>query len=265
MRLAIITFILTGSLLSADFSTRYDVDVGMFGKVGYADVLLSEEDGSYEMKVVATTTGTAATLTGKRIETYISRGKIISGQYLPDIFVRIKKTTSKERVQTYHFNHIKQEVTLEQNEEKWVTQTKFDTVSFKLVKEDIKKTSNSNSILPKYNKNDVLSAYLNTKYNCNTDQKEYNLLAVGAHNDKKDITVSFLEGLDRTEVASSFSKETGNIYKLHVEPIDKEDKIVDVLIAFDNDGHMKEALLGNVFWIGEVKATRVYHQVARNQ
>ena len=264
MRLLVIALILTGSLLAVDFSTRYDVDVGMFGKVGYADVTLTERDGSYEMKVVATTTGTAATLTGKRVETYISGGKIVSGQYLPDTFVRIKKTTSIERVQTYHFDHNKQEVTLEQNEEKWITQTKFDTVSFKLIKEDVKESSSSNSVLPNYNRNDVLSAYLNTKQNCNTNQKEYNLLAVGAHNDKKDITVSFLEGLSRTEVASSFSKDTGNIYNLHVEPIDKEDTTVDVLIAFDNDGHMKEALLGNVFWIGEIKATRVYHQVARN-
>ena len=42
MRLLIITLIFTGSLLAVDFSTRYDVDVGMFGKVGYADVTLSE-------------------------------------------------------------------------------------------------------------------------------------------------------------------------------------------------------------------------------
>ncbi len=264
MRLLMLTLMLTGSLFAMNFSTRYDVEVGMFGKVGYADVSLTEQGDRYEMKVIATTTGTAATLTGKRVETYISNGKIASGKYLPETFVRIKKTTSKERVQTYHFDHNKQEVTLSQNEEKWVTQTKFDTVSFKLVKEDVKESSSSNSTLPNYNENDVLSAYLNTKQNCNADQKEYNLLAVGAHNDKKDITVSFLEGLHRTEVASSFSKDTGNIYNLHVEPIDKEDATVDVLIAFDNDGHMKEALLGNVFWIGEIKATRVYHQVARN-
>ena len=264
MRLLIITLIFTGSLLAVDFSTRYDVDVGMFGKVGYADVTLSEDKDSYEMKVVATTTGTASTLTGKRIETYISKGKIISGQYQPDTFVRMKKTTRKERIQTYHFDHNKQEVILDQNEVKWITQTRFDTKKFKLVKEDVKDISNSRSVLSTYNNNDVLSAYLNTKQNCNTHQKEYNLLAVGAHNDKKDITVSFLEGLKKVEVASSFSKDIGNIYNLHVQPIDKDDTTVDVLLAFDNDGHMKEALLGNVFWIGEIKATRVYHQVARN-
>lgn len=234
----------------------------MFGKVGYADVFVSEDADSYEMRVVATTTGTAATLTGKRVETYISKGKVVAGKYLPDTFIRIKKTTTKERNQTYNFDHDQQKVTLSQHEKKWVSRTKFDPVSFKLIKEDVKENSSSESIVADYNQNDVLSAYLNTRNNCNSDKKEYNLLAVGAHNDKKDITVSYLEGLEKANFASQFSKGIENIYKLHVEPIDKKDTIVDVLIAFDNDGHMKEALLGNVFWVGKIKATRVYHQVA---
>jgi hypothetical protein len=33
-------------------------------------------------------------------------------------------------------------------------------------------------------------------------------------------------------------------------------------MAFDNDGLMKEAVLGDAFWIGEIRAKRVYHDVA---
>ncbi len=262
MRLFIFILVLSSSLLATEFSTRYDVDVGMFGKVGYADVVLNEDSKHYEIKLVAKTTGTAAKLTSQRRETYISKGDIIAGKYIPQTFTRIKTTAHGERKQTYHFDHKNQQIRLDQDKTKRVKESNFDAIAFKIVKEERVEHSNEQSILPYYNENDVLSSYLNTKQSCNARHKEYSLLAVGAHNDKKDITLSFLDGLKREKVASSFSKNTGDIYNLQVKPIGKEDEAIDVLIAFDNDGHMKEAVLGDVFWIGEIKATRVYHNVA---
>ncbi len=262
MRLFMIILVLSSSLLAKDFSTRYNVDVGMFGRVGYADLLLKEDGEHYEIILVAKTTGTAAKLTGQRRETYISKGDIVGGKYIPQTFVRIKKTTHSERKQTYHFDHKNKQITLDQDETKRVKESTFDTIAFKIIKQERIKRSNEHSILPYYNKDDVLSSYLNTKQSCNAHHKEFSLLAVGAHNDKKDITLSFLDGLKKEQAASSFSKETGDIYNLQVKPVDKEDEAIDVLIAFDNDGHIKEAVLGDIFWIGEVKATRIYHHVA---
>ncbi len=262
MRLLTFTLISALSLMAVDFSTRYDVNVGMFGKVGYADVTLKEDSEHYEMRLVAKTTGTAATLTGDRVETYISKGQRKEGKYIPDSFVKIKKTTREERRQTYTFDHQEKKIMLLEEQTKLVSGTEFDTVSFKLVKVDTTEHSTDTSTLETYNENDLLSSYLNTRQSCNAEQKEYSLLAVGAHNDKKDITLSFLDGLQKDTAGSSFSEGTANIYKLHVQPIDKEDKSIDVLIAFDNDGHMKEALLGDVFWVGEIKAERVYHRLS---
>lgn len=262
MRLLTFTLVLAVSLAAKDFSTRYDVNVGMFGKVGYADVTLNEDAKHYEMKLIAKTTGTAATLTGDRIETYISKGQRKEGRYIPDSFTKIKKTNREERIQIYTFDHRDKKITLSEEKTKLVSGTKFDTVAFKLVKVDTQEHSTETSTLDSYNENDLLSSYLNTRQSCNAQQKEYSLLAVGAHNDKKDITLSFLDGLQREAAESSFSDNTGNIYKLHVQPVDKEDKSIDVLIAFDNDGHMKEAFLGDIFWVGEIKAERVYHRLS---
>jgi len=262
MRLLTFTLILAGSLIAADFSTRYDVDVGMFGKVGYADITLKEDSGHYEMRLVARTTGTAASLTGDRVETYISKGQRKAGKYIPDSFVKIKKTNQKERIQTYLFDHEAKTITLSEETDEWINGTTFDPITFKLVKTSTKDHSSSESTLQTYNEDDVLSAYLNTKQSCNAKKKEHHLLAVGAHNDKKDITLSFLDGLQKTKAEASFSDDIGNVYELHVKPIDKKDESIDVLIAFDNDGHMKEAVLGDVFWIGEIKARRVYHHVS---
>jgi len=264
MKLFIFILLVSSSLFSDSFSTRYDVNVGMFGKVGYADVTLKEHSGKYEMKLVATLTGTAANLTGNRIDTYVSKGEILDGKYIPDTFIKIKKTNRKERVQTYSFDHINKTVALIETNSKWVSETKFDTKKFKLVKHDVQENSSSNTNLDNYHNQDILSAYLNTRDSCNAQNTEFDLLAVGAHNDDKDITLSFLEGIHKQEGAQHFSSKEGHIYNLSVIPIDKDEKRVDVLIALDNDGLIKEAVLGDIFWIGEVNAKRVYHQVSSN-
>ena len=264
MKLFLTLTFLASALFAQSFSTKYDVQVGMFGKVGVADVNLETDGNIYEMKVKATLTGTAASLTGNRVESYISKGHIDNGKYIPDTFTKIKTTTRKERIQVYSFDHTNKSVTLVEDKSEWVSSTKFDTIAFKIVKTDVKETSKDESTLPEYRAQDVLSSYLNTVKTCNAQNKNYDLVAIGAHNDDTDVTLSFLEGLDRREVASSFSNDIGNIYNLHVQPIDKEETTVDVHIAFDNDGHMKEAVLGNVFWIGEITAKRTYHQVTQN-
>lgn len=262
MRLLTIALITVSSLMAVDFSTRYDVEVGMLGKVGYADLSLREDARQYEIKLTAKTTGTAARLTAHRSETFISKGHIIEGSYIPDSFIKIKTTNDSERIQSYHFDHKQKKVRLTEETNKLVTRNSFDPILLKQVKKEVKESTTVTSILPTYNQNDLLSSYLNTKKSCNADTKEYTLLAVGARNDKKDITLSFLDGQRKENVAASFSKDVTDIYKLHVQPLKKEDKVIDVLIAFDDGGHMKEALLGDIFWIGKVKATRVYHQVS---
>jgi uncharacterized protein DUF3108 len=262
VRLLTFTLILASSLVAADFSTRYDVNVGMFVKVGYADVTLEENATHYDMRLVAKTTGTAAALTSNRVETYISKGQHKAGRYIPDSFVKIKKTDREERIQSYTFDHHKKKIVLTEEKNTLVSGTQFDTATFKLVKVEEEEHSTDTSTLPTYNEDDLLSAYLNTKQSCNAQQKEHTLFAVGAHNDKKDITLSFLDGLQKRKAEADFSDDSENIYNLHVKPIGKEDESIDVLIAFDNDGHMKEAFLGDVFWIGEIKAQRVYHRLS---
>ena len=263
MKIFLPLLLISSSIFASSFSTQYDVNVGMFGKVGVADINLQTQGEKYEMRVKATLTGTAASLTGNRVESYISKGSIVEGHYLPDTFTKIKKTTRLERVQVYTFNHEDKTVSLIEKKSEWVSSSKFDPIAFKLIKKEVQEFSKEESVLPQYTGQDVLSSYLNTVHTCNAKNKRYDLVAIGAHNDDTDVTLSFLEGLDREAIASSFSNDIGNIYNLHVQPINKDEKTVDVHIAFDNDGHMKEAVLGNVFWIGEITAKRTYHQVTQ--
>ncbi len=95
MKLILTALLITSSLMAQEFTTRYDVNVGMFGKVGIADISLKEDANFYEIKLIAKMTGTAATLTSNRVETYISKGKIMDGQYLPLSFYKIRTTDDK--------------------------------------------------------------------------------------------------------------------------------------------------------------------------
>lgn len=264
MKYFFILLLFLSSAFAQDFSTRYDVHVSLLGNVGHADIELKESAESYEIKLVATTTGVAAALLKNRVETFVSRGKIVEGKYLPDVFIKTKETTKKSKRTAYYFDHEKREIRVVEEKSELVNKVRFNPVSFELISEEVKKSSKEQSIFDEYKNNDVLSSYLNTRKECNNAAASYSLKAVGAHDDKNDITVSLLQGEEREAAASNFSGSEKEIYDLHVEPFDKDDSIVDVLIVFDNDGLLKEALLGEIFWVGKITAKRVYHKITRN-
>ncbi|MCK9455186.1 DUF3108 domain-containing protein [Sulfurimonas sp.] len=264
MKYFLMLFLFSISLFSKDFSMRYDVHVSLLGNVGYAEITLKEKENSYEIKLVANTIGIAAVLLKNRVETFISKGKIVEGRYVPDLFVATKETDRRTRVQTYHFDHDKKEIKFIEEKTKLVTKTRFDSKHFKIISEDVTKNSKEERLLDLYKDGDVLSYYLNTDSTCNSDENSYKLIAVGAHDEKNDITISRLEGLERESAVVNFSEDIKDIYNLNVVPFDKDDEIVDVLIAFDNDGLLKEALLGEVFWVGKITAKRTHHEISYN-
>lgn len=252
------------SLAAREFITRYDVHVPMFGKVGYADVTFIQNGDDYEINLVANTVGTAALLLRNRIEVFISKGKVVDGRYIPDSFVKIKETTKKTKHETYYFNHDKKEISVIEESTKLVNRLKFNPDTFKVTLKEVKESSRKEEVLDTYKNADALTAYLNAKANCDTPEGFYKLIAVGAHDEKNNIVVSRLEGSEKKSAKLKFSSTASHIYNLHVEPFDKSDSIVDVLVALDDDGLLKEAFMGEIFWIGKITANRVYHNITRN-
>lgn len=262
MKILLILFLLTSSIFAREVSTRYDVHVTMFGHVGYADFMLSENGDEYEAKLVAKTIDIAATLLKNRIETFTSRGKIINGIYTPYIFIKTKETTKKTRVQTYFFDYDNKEVRLEQDNTKIVNKTRFDTESFQFVTREVEEKSRKEEVLETFIGNDTLSAYLNSKHGCSFKEKNHALFAIGAHNDKNNVSYQCLEGKTKETALLNFSNGVQDVYNLHVDPLDKDDTVVDVLVAYDSDGFLKEGLLDEIFWIGKIVALRVRHEIS---
>ncbi len=263
MKPIIMILTLTMTLFATEISTRYDVNVGLFGKVGYADLEVQTTKDTYTAKLKAVTTGAAAKLTSGREETYVSEGKIVNGLFLPERFTHTKKTKSAKRVQTYHIDHTTHTVTLDQVEDKKVHETYFDHKSFKIKKREKDAHTEHMTQLPTFTAHDVLSSYLNTARHCHANNKIYNLDAIGAHNENNEVTLTYL-GEQEPEAIQHQLSDNGRVYcRLSVKALYEDKKPVNILVAFDNDGHLKEALLGKNFWVGEVKAQRVYHHVSQ--
>lgn len=252
---------MVNSLFAQEFSTRYDVHVTLFEKVGYADVIFKEDGKNYEIKLTANTIGVAATLLSNRIETFISRGKIINKRYVPETFVKIKETTKKSRTQTYYFDHAKKEIKLIEEKTKLVSRPSFDPSNFNISYKDFKESSREEKMEDAYVENDSLTAYLNATINCNAKEKHYELFAVGAHNDENNVSLLYINGSEKEAAKVNFLASIDHLYNLHVEPFNKSDSIVDVLVSLDDDGLLKEAFMGEVFWVGKIRAKRVHHKI----
>lgn len=257
MRIFLISLLLVSSFYAKEFSTRYHVNVGMFGQVGYSDFTLKATGETYEATTSAVMTGVAATLTRNWVETFTSKGKIVEGRYIPLSFVKTKSRTGKKRVQNYYFDHEKKEIRLIEVKTKTVSHSKFDTAKFKICYEDVNETSRKESTLDYYVPDDALSSYINTKMYCNSENKTHNIRAIGAHNDENNVTLSYLVGKEKNLAKLNFSPKIKDIYNIHVVPFDKDDEIVDVQVAYADDDYMQEAIMGEIFWIGKITANRV--------
>jgi hypothetical protein len=251
------------SLFALEISTRYDLNVTLFEYVGYAEVDFKQDGKNYEIKLKATTKGMAATLLSERVETFISRGRVVNAKYIPDVFVKIKETAKKSRTQTYYFNHEKKEIKLIEEKTKLVSKPSFDPSTLNISFKEVKESSKEEKIEDEYVENDSLSIYLNARINCNAKNRFYNIFAVGAHNDKNDVMLSYLQEDEKEKAKLNFIDSLEHLYNLNVKPFDKSDSVVDVLVSLDSDGFMKEAFMDEVFWIGKIRAKRVFHKITQ--
>lgn len=82
----------------------------------------------------------AATLLKNRVETFTSRGKIINGKYLPDIFIKTRGN-KRSRTQTYYFDHARKEIKFIEEKTKLVLRSSFDPSTLNISYKDVKESS----------------------------------------------------------------------------------------------------------------------------
>ena len=261
MKIVFFLFLFVSSFFAYENITRYDVYATLFGHVGYCDVHIKEDGKNYEINVVAQTIDAAALLLQGRVESFQSKGIIKDGRYIPKVFIKTKKTTKRTRVQTYTFNHEKKEVLLVEEKIKLVNKTRFDSQNFRLVTREVEEKSRKDELLDPFVADDTLSIYLGSRYGCDGMEKKHPIFAVGAHNDKNNIHYECLESKKKATAQQKLQSNKGNVYNLHVEPLDKNDNVVDVVLAYDKDGLLQEGLMDEIFWVGSMRAIRVSHKI----
>ncbi|MDK9692905.1 MAG: DUF3108 domain-containing protein, partial [Sulfurimonas sp.] len=261
MKIVFFLFLFVSSFFAYENITRYDVYATLFGHVGYCDVHIKEDGKNYEINVVAQTIDAAALLLQGRVESFQSKGIIKDGRYIPKVFIKTKKTTKRTRVQTYTFNHEKKEVLLVEEKIKLVNKTRFDSQNFRLVTREVEEKSRKDELLDPFVADDTLSIYLGSRYGCNGAEKKHLIFAVGAHNDKNNIHYECLTDKKKTLAQQKLQSSADTLYNLHVEPLDKDEKVVDALLAYDKDGLLQEGLMDEIFWVGSMRAVRVSHKI----
>ncbi|MDR1555401.1 MAG: DUF3108 domain-containing protein [Campylobacteraceae bacterium] len=235
LRLAAAIMILSVSMLCAfpfESFAKYRVKYGVINLGEATASLKIDKNGSYETEVKARAIGLAATLSGKRIETYKSTGKVVNGKLVPDILEKTRSSNKKTKQVIYTFDHEQQQVAV------------FEERC------DKKGCSNSSEILPEYAQNDILTLYHNVALMFSkSGAKELNASAVAS---KQPVHVIIPEGKQLKTAKKAF-KDAEGLYLLVIlnQDIFSSDK-GELYINLDDDMIVSKAVLKNTTLFGDI-------------
>lgn len=250
MRIVLIVLLFLNSVFAKDISATYKVSFGIFGQIGTAKTSLHVEDNRYKINVLAKSTGFAAFISGGRTEFYESRGKVLNGILIPEIYKKIiqrkvnigdtfsgeSKTVIKKYILIYKFNH----------RAKKIVATKIHIKG--------KSRSEHSEVLKFYAKNDILSIFFNFKklFPNLTIKKKYLLHAAGAGKKRGDI---HLFPATKKEFSKLLSGKLDNLKFMKVVLSDKifASKKGELYLALDNNGICEKAVLKDVIFFGDIR------------
>ena len=243
MRKLLFFFMLAVGLFAKTIEAEYKVSYGFFGKVGSAKAILKKNESNYTIEVSAKATGFAKFLSNGRKEFYKSEGVVEKGLLKPLLFQKIRSSNNKKDIKTYHFDY----------------KAKKISVHIERYRQG-KKISESDTLLPFFAKNDILTLYFNFIKFLKPGWQLYHFRAVGGE-----------RKTGRVDVALPSPKELAQIKKLMKEDglyitvilhqkifSSKEGKLYLVL---DKDGITKKALLKDVILFGDIVGKLVKKEV----
>ena len=148
MKFFAILILCASALLGETISAKYEISFGVFGAVGSANTRLVRQGDHYEIVMDAVAQGVAGSLSGQRRESFRSKGRIVAGLLMPDLYVhevsRKKGKTTKNERKTYAFDYARKTI-------------KFQ--KFKGTGGELQLVSDE--ILPYFATNDLLSLFFN--------------------------------------------------------------------------------------------------------
>lgn len=148
MKFFAILILCASAVFGETISAKYEISFGVFGAVGSANTRLVRQGDRYEIVMDAVAQGVAGSLSGQRRESFRSKGRVVAGLLMPDLYVhevsRKKGKTTKNERKTYAFDYARKTI-------------KFQ--KFKGTGSELQLVSDE--ILPYFATNDLLSLFFN--------------------------------------------------------------------------------------------------------
>ena len=222
--------------LAADFS----VEFGIFGQVGKAHAILTSDDRYYMIDANVSAQGIAKAVTDDLKERHLSKGHIVKGFLVTDMYQMIKSFGPYTTTTIYRVNHRTKRVTRQYK--KW----KYD-----------KQIINDTERLDYYAKDDLLTLFLNLPLHIKEKYRpqKYQFKAVGEDrkNGRVDITVPSKKALK--EIMNFVGEgQEGDWYStvvMHRKLYQSKQGELDVRIG--KEGLVEKAVLKDLIFFGDVR------------
>ena len=219
----------------------YLVEFGIFGEIGVANAVLTQNDTTYEIDIKLEATGMAKTLSGGREERHVSTGHMENGVMVSDMYQVIKSSGSKTTNKLYRIDHINKTVIKEY--QRWKNGVKV-------------KDRNSSEV---YSKDDLLTLYfnLNSYITNKTESQDLLFTAVGAEKQNGSVTIHIPDSMELKEYKETLGTD-GAWYAQAIinQDIFSSDK-GELLLSIGEDGITKKAVLKDLIFFGDIRALRL--------
>ncbi len=271
MKFFAILILCASALFSETISAKYEISFGVFGAVGSANTRLVRQGDRYEIVMDAVAQGVAGSLSGQRRESFRSKGRVVAGLLMPDLYVhevsrkkgKKGKTTKNER-KTYAFDYARKMIKFQK--------LKGTGGELQLV---------SDEILPYFATNDLLSLFFNFSKIPHSGDKFF-VRAAGAKSADGRIDIERLRGSAAANIASELGvappsdadtnsgapasakpgehgadKQAAAIYVVFInQPIFSSSR-GELHLSLNERGYADRAVLKDVLLFGDIRARLV--------
>lgn len=227
---------------------KYNITYGSFIQLGIANATLETKDDRYKIKIEAITKGMANILTNNRIETYESTGRIINNEYIPDKYLKIKKSNHKNRVKEYTFDYEISRIDLTKIE------TMKNYVYDGLERKEKETRKNSKETLAFFAKNDLLSLFFNLTSKIKDFEKSQNYSFKSVGSDKEDGTIELRVPSNKKliEIEKLLKKENEKKIIAYVNQNIFDSEKGELFLSLNKEGFCTMAVLKDVLLFGDV-------------
>jgi len=267
MKKIIAILILVNTFIYAATTTaEYDIDFSVAGTVAKATIEKVQEGENYTITLQARAVGIAANMTQNREEAYISQGKIVGSEYIPDVLVVVRKRDDKEKYIVYRFDHDKQIVHKDTAVLEQLRSQSLDIANMRIVKSEKEVFSSSYVKHDYYAKNDIVSLFFNSGYYISAMDagERKKLRAVGIKTEEGNLMVSLpTKGIviDNMGASDTHGK---NLFGVALKREIFEKGEGELMVKLDADGFPSRAVMNDVALYGDVVGKRRYTSLASN-